>query len=139
MGRLVCKVLGGTVVIVKKDEALEALVPFELDGITGGRISPETLPQYHGEANLVEIDQAYEMLGQAETAEHFYKAAAILIFHARHLNPVEHANLAKLIFRPFHRRAGRPASIELRAAINDFAFGRSLSWAIPPAEFSSPE
>ena len=123
----------------KDDEVLAALLPFELDAITHEKISPEKLPQYGGQARLVEVDEAYAMLDKADKPEVFYKAMAILIFHARHLNPVEHANLAKLIFHPFKRGSGRPKSIELRAAIDDFVFARSLGWNKTPSEFSSPE
>jgi len=123
----------------KEDKILDAFMPFEIDEITGEKISQEKLPEYHGQAKLVEIDQAYEMLPKAETAEEFYEALAILIFHARHLSPVEHANLARLIFRPFQRRAGRPESIELRDAIDEFVYWRSLGSIKPPTKFSSPE
>ena len=118
---------------------LAALVPFEFDAITGEKISPEKLPQYGGQARLAEIDQAYEMLDKADTSELFYKAVAMLVFHARHLNPIEHANLAKLISRPFQRPAGRPLSIELRVAVEEFVFWRSLGWYKPAAQFSSRE
>jgi predicted metal-dependent HD superfamily phosphohydrolase len=101
-------------------------VPFYLHKRTGERVSSKILPKYNGQSKLEEIDRAYEILENAKTSEAFYKAVAILVFHSRHLHPIQHANLAKLIFRPFQRRAGRPESIELRAAIEDFVFWRSL-------------
>jgi predicted metal-dependent HD superfamily phosphohydrolase len=112
--------------IKKNDEILEAFVPFYLHKRTGERVSSKILPKYNGQSKLEEIDRAYEILENAKTSEAFYKAVAILVFHSRHLHPIQHANLAKLIFRPFQRRAGRPESIELRAAIEDFVFWRSL-------------
>ena len=121
------------------NDILGTLVPFELDAITGENVSPEKLPQYGGQARLAEIDQAYEMLDKADTSELFYKAVAMLVFHARHLNPIEHAKLAKLIFRPFQRPAGRPVSIELRDAIEEFVFWRSLGLSTLPAQFSRRE
>ena len=121
------------------DEVTNTLVPFELDQITKENISPEKLPDYSGPSSLAEIDQAYELLDKSQTSKQFYKAIAILIFHARHLSPVEHANLARLIFHPFSRRAGNPSSIELRAAVHDFVFSRSLGFFKGSSKFSSPE
>ena len=121
------------------DEATDTLVPFELDQITKEYISPEKLPYYSGPSSLAEIDQAYELLDKSQTSEEFYKAIAILVFHARHLRPVEHANLARLIFHPFSRRAGKPSSIELRAAVRDFILSRSLNLFKQSSKYSSPE
>jgi len=102
---------------LNEDDKFAALVPFEIDPVTRERVSPQNLPDYFGDAALVEIAQAYENLELAQTEEAFCQAIAVLVFHARHLAPVEHANLARLIIRPYRRPAGRPPSIKLRAEV----------------------
>ena len=58
--------------------------PFEIDPVTHNRVSPQRLPEYRGSSALPEIDQAYEALNVAQTAESFYQAISGLVFHARH-------------------------------------------------------
>ncbi len=55
------------------------------------------------------LEPTWEALYEAETAAGFYRAAAILIFHARHLHPISHAELARLLQKPFKRAAHAPS------------------------------
>ena len=111
----------------EKDEKFDALKPFEIDPVTGSTVSPQHLPDYRGQAALGEIDLAYEHLDLALTADEFYQAIAVLVFHARHLAPVQHANLARLLIHPFRRGRGRPPSVKLHAEVKDNAFSESLT------------
>lgn len=77
------------------------------------KISPETFPDYHGGSACKEIDDAYEALEVAQEAKEFYAAISILVFHARHLTPRQHANLAEIVKAPFKRTLGKPKNLEL--------------------------
>lgn len=83
-------------------------LPNITDEITGVVISPARLPDYRGEGACAEIDAAYQRLYLAQNEDEYYGAVSILIFHARHLHPVEHANLAEMLSKPFKRSRGAP-------------------------------
>ena len=106
----------------QKRKDLNFLVPSIQDEVTKVNVSPEHLPHYSGEGAALETDAAYHVLDHAKTAEEFHKAVAILVFHARHLSPVEHANLARLISKPFQRTAGKPENTELKCDAYDYAY-----------------
>jgi len=76
----------------------ELFAPCEPDEHTGKRISAKSLGPWGDQAV---IDPAWEALDRARTPQQFYRAAAALVFHARHLTPVEHATLAERLRTPF--------------------------------------
>lgn len=86
----------------------ELFSPSETDS-DGRVISARDLGDYGREAV---IDSAWDAFDEAETPEEFYRAASVLVFHARHLHPVEHAMLARQLQNPYRRRRGRPANTQ---------------------------
>lgn len=90
--------------------------PSEIDAATGVRVSASNLGEY---ADWTLVDPALDALENADNAEQFYRAAAALMFHARHLHPSTHAAIAKRLLRPFKRPSGRPAAYERNAYIED--------------------
>jgi hypothetical protein len=76
----------------------------------------ETSPQDLGPYGSHFTDELWERLGQAVTQEANLHALADLVFHARHLSPREHAELARHIRTPFKRRRGKPRNFELAEA-----------------------
>jgi hypothetical protein len=58
------------------------------------------------------LEPAWNALETAESAESFYRAAAALVFHARHLHPMHHTRLARMLLHPFKRPNGRPEAYE---------------------------
>jgi hypothetical protein len=71
--------------------------PYEVEEIKSVRVSPKHLPEYRGDGLSPEIEAAFELLYQEPSKEEFYKAVALLVFHARHLRPDEHSKIATLI------------------------------------------
>jgi hypothetical protein len=112
---------------IKKPKELITLTPFVNDA-DNEAISPKNLPFYQGDGRCIETDAAYERLNNAETAEEFYNAISVLVFHARHLNPSNHAELARLISKPFKRRRGNPENIELKREADDYAWACQISF-----------
>jgi len=94
----------------------DEFVPFETDDMTGSSISAAHLPFYQGGAQSAEIDAAFEAIEAWPTKEVFYKAASYLVFHARHLSPVQHAQLAYWLQSPYRGPAGRPPKRGLQKA-----------------------
>lgn len=84
-------------------------------------VSPEDLPYYAGEGPLFEIDAAYEVISSDVTPEEFYRAVGTLFFHARHLKPYQHADLAHIVGTPYVRPFGKPRNLKLEAIANEFA------------------
>jgi hypothetical protein len=62
------------------------------------------------------LDDGWEALDRAVTADDHYNAIAGLVFHARHLTPQEHARLAELLRTRFRRPRGRPQNHALAEA-----------------------
>jgi hypothetical protein len=89
-------------------------------------ISPDVLPYFHGEGLSAEIEAAFEKLYDRPSPEEFYESISLLIFHARHLRPFEHAHLAKLIRSPYKRNSGKPMNVELHKAVKEYLFAKSL-------------
>ncbi len=112
---------------VKKEKEPVQFCPSVPDETTKELISPETLPRYQGDGPCVEIDAAYQLLEDAKTAEDFYRAFSVLVFHARHLSPFEHANLAHRISHPFKRKQGKPENTELKREAYDYAWACQIS------------
>jgi len=83
-------------------------VPHEIDDVTGERVSPKNLNSSRNSGPISEIEAAYDKLDNARTPKEFLKEVAFLVFHARHLSPVEHANLANLLILPMKSVRGRP-------------------------------
>jgi hypothetical protein len=108
----------------KKHELPSWLNPFD-----GGSeaISPDALPPYEGDAPSLEIEKAYDFLLTADTAEDFYKIISFLVFHARHISPFEHADIARLISVPFKRGRGQPKNAQLRIDAYDYAWASKSS------------
>ncbi|MBP0466215.1 hypothetical protein J5Y09_19975 [Roseomonas sp. PWR1] len=74
----------------------------------GGSAPPEVSPPDLGEWGSNYLDSLWDALHlYAETPEQFSGALAALVFHARHLRPEHHAELADLIRTPFKRPRGR--------------------------------
>lgn len=108
------------------ENILEKFIPFEIDPITKKRVSPEHLPEYLGMSALAEIDQAYNSLEVALKPEEVYHAISILIFHARHLSAVEHAQIAEFISKPYKRSRGGQFKLKPHVAIQEFLDSTSL-------------
>lgn len=77
--------------------------PWVIDRANGSQVSGPDLGHW-GEQSI--IDPAWDALHSSKNAAEFYRAAAFLVFHARHLDPTEHASLAKLLREPFKLRRG---------------------------------
>lgn len=106
----------------------DLFAPSERDR-NGDLVSPSDLGVWGDESTL---DPAWEAMEQAETAEAFYRAAAVLVFHARHMHPTLHARLARQLMRPFKRARGRPEDYErteyIAQAIGDAGPLRFHEW-----------
>jgi len=89
-------------------------------------VSPKTLPEYLGDGPAGEIDDAYEVIFSGKPPEDFYRAIATLVFHARHLRPHQHAELASRLAKPYRRRAGKPINFTLRKRIEDWLFSKEI-------------
>lgn len=100
--------------------------PSVLDEKTETLISPVTLSDDGSEGSsmvrTVEIEAALETITKDPTPEDFYKAVSVLIFHARHLKPYEHAELAQLLRYPYQRSIGKPENIALKIAAFDAVY-----------------
>jgi hypothetical protein len=83
-------------------------------------VSPSKLPEYAGDGPLLEIDVAYETILKQPAPEEFYRAAATLVFHARHLKPHQHAQLAAWLAVPYKRLAGRQTNYPLRESVSNW-------------------
>ena len=94
--------------------------PSVFDDDAKTEVSPETLPPYRGDSPCAEIDAAFEVLGLEPSAEDFYRAIGVLVFHARHLLPHQHADLARIVSTPYVRSAGKPANVKLKIAADYF-------------------
>lgn len=105
--------------------------PSVIDEKTETLISPVRLPD-DGSKGLswvrtFEIEAALETITKDPTPEDFYKAASVLVFHARHLKPYEHAELAQLIRYPYQRSAGKPENVALKIAAFDAVYLNALT------------
>lgn len=107
---------------VKKRKEPAPLIPFIYDNKKNEIVSPDKLPFYAGSGPRWEIDAAYDLIQTGETAEEFYNAVSVLVFHARHLSPSEHAELAHLVSKPFKRKQGKPENKELKREAYDYAW-----------------
>ncbi len=86
----------------------------------------ETSPADLGDWGDQYLDRLWEDLYfRSHTAETWAASLAALVFHARHLRPEDHAELAEHIRTPFKQPRGRTANIERREEIWDqfFHFG----------------
>lgn len=83
-------------------------------------VSPENLPYYAGEGPCVEIDEAFRILELLPSNEQFYRAIGVLVFHARHLLPHQHADLARIVSTPYVRPKGKPRNLALQMAADWF-------------------
>ena len=110
----------------EQEKITDQFKPFEIDPITKKRVSPEHLPEYRGTSALAEIDQAYDALEVALKPEEVYSAISILIFHARHLSAVEHAQIAEFISKPYKRTRGGQFKLKPHVAIREFLDSTSL-------------
>jgi hypothetical protein len=84
--------------------------------------SPKALPDYRGEGPSFEIDEAYDAMLSSETAEEFYNAVSFLVFHARHLRPEQHAQIALILAKPFKRPRGKPRDRAFDKEIDDYVW-----------------
>jgi hypothetical protein len=116
---------------VKKRKEPAPLIPFIYDNKKNEIVSPDKLPFYAGSGPRWEIDAAYDLIQTGETAEEFYNAVSVLVFHARHLSPSDHAELAHLVSKPFKRKKGKPENKELKREAYDYA------WACKSSLFKS--
>jgi hypothetical protein len=94
--------------------------PSVFDDFAKMDVSPEKLPSYLGDSPCAEVDAAYDALELEPTTAEFYRAIGVLVFHARHLLPHQHADLARIVATPYVRPAGKPANVKLRQAAEDF-------------------
>lgn len=76
----------------------------------------ETSPSDLGHYASHYLDGLWEELARAATEEAYNAHIAALVFHARHLSPRDHAELARLIQTPFKQGRGRPRNAELADA-----------------------
>jgi len=106
--------------------------PYEVEEIQSIRISPKGLPEYRGEGISPEIEAAFELLYENRSAEEFYKAVALLVFHARHLRPDEHSKIATLIQKPYKRRRGKLENLPLNKAAYEYASSQNMKWFAEP-------
>lgn len=81
--------------------------PWVIDRANGSQVSGPDLGHW-GEQSI--IDPAWDALHSSKNAAEFYRAAAFLVFHARHLDPTEHASLAKLLREPLSYAAADKTS-----------------------------
>jgi hypothetical protein len=95
-------------VFTEAQQALEANDP----PYSSDNPSPSSL----GEWGDHYMDSLWDSLDAAETAEKFYAVAAKLVFHARHMHPRVHAELAERLRMPFRRGRGNPGNDRLREA-----------------------
>jgi len=84
--------------------------------------SPKALPEYNGDGPSSEIDEAFEAMLSSETAEEFYNAVSFLVFHARHLRPEHHAEIALILAKPFKRPRGKPRDRAFDKEIDDYVW-----------------
>lgn len=93
-------------------------------------VSPKTLPEYFGDGPAAEIDDAYEVIFSEKPPEDVYRAVATLVFHARHLKPHQHAELATWLAtwleNPYRSAVGRPINFALRKKIEDWLFSKEI-------------
>ena len=105
----------------EKYEGFDFFIPNKINNSVKDIISPKKLDLRN---NLYEnkiIEDAYDKLDMAVTAEEFYESISLLVFHARHLDPLEHTNIARLLRRPFKRKASRSPNSQLHQATYEFA------------------
>ena len=88
--------------------------PYEVDDITKTKISPESLGDYGVEGT---IDPVWDYIDHVDSLKEFHRYVAFLVFHARHLPPAAHANIAHMLLNPFKGSQGHPANTHLRQLI----------------------
>ena len=72
----------------EKYEGFDFFIPNKINNSVKDIISPKKLDLRN---NLYEnkiIEDAYDKLDMAVTAEEFYESISLLVFHARHLDPL---------------------------------------------------
>lgn len=119
---------------MKHKKKIEIFVPFsEIQQVSDAenddktsRCSPETLGDW-GKENYIE--PLYEALEEGNTNFHPLEIIAGLVFHARHLHPIEHANLARFLLGMTKPQSGRKT---------DFARQRFIYEAIENNTYKSP-
>jgi hypothetical protein len=81
--------------------------PFELDEATGEKISPANVDHLY-----LYLDPLWDQLGESDNAKEYSGIIAKLVFHARHLTPLDHAILARFIALGFKLPPHRPENIK---------------------------
>lgn len=95
--------------------------------------APETPKRETSPADLGDWGDQYlerlweDLYFRSHTAEAWAAGLAALVFHARHLRPEDHAELAEHIRTPFKRPRGRTANSERREDI-----WARYHWLFPP-------
>jgi hypothetical protein len=79
---------------------------------THEKVSPPNLDDF-GFNYLINI---WIDISEAKTVKQHQESIAALVFHARHLQPEDHAHLSRLILNPIKERRGRPKNHKLREA-----------------------